>query len=195
VSTYPTTPAYSGQAAGAAPSMPGTLKAALGVTIVAALAAIVNGIMIMTGGTELAREIGAKAVSILTGESTDAILAGGGTILDVATDAAASTLQTRAYMLIVPGALLLLFGLLMTKAATWARVMVTISASLLLLLAGIISLDTTGGTGTMLAIGWVATLGSIAAIVLTWLSPNGRYAKARKQQACCRKPGGWGRTN
>lgn len=183
MSTYPTTPAYSGQTAGAAPSMPGTLKAALGVTILAALAAIVNGIMILTGGEQLAREIGAKAVSILTGESTDVILAGNSAILDVAAEAAKSTLETRAYMLIVPGALLLLFGLLMTKAATWARVMVTISASLLLLLAGIISLDTTGGTGAMLAIGWVATLGSIAAIVLTWLSPNGRYAKARKQQA------------
>ncbi|MET0237822.1 MAG: hypothetical protein ABW224_24500 [Kibdelosporangium sp.] len=183
MSTYPTTPAYSGQQAVAAPSMPGTLKAALGVTIIAALAAIVNGIMIITGGDQLAKEIGAKAVSILTGDSVDAILAEGGGILDIATEAAKSTLETRAYMLIIPGALLLLFGLLMTKAATWARVMVTISAALLLLFAGLISLDTSGGTGTMLAMGWIATLGSIVSIVLTWLSPNGRYAKARKQRA------------
>ncbi|MBP2321059.1 putative membrane protein [Kibdelosporangium banguiense] len=183
MSTYPTTPAYSGQTAGAAPAKPATLKAALGVTILAALAAIVNGIMILTGGPELAREIAANAVSILTGESIDTILAEGGSILDVAAEAATSTLQTRAYLLIVPGALVLLFGLLMTKAATWARVMVTISAAFLLLFAGIISLDTVGSTGTMLAIGWVATLGAIASIVLTWLSPNGRYAKALKQRA------------
>jgi hypothetical protein len=74
------------------------------------------------------------------------------------------------------GVALLVFGLLMRKAATWTRVLVTISAALTIVFSLIIVGDET--TPTMAGLAMLAMLGGIVAIVLTWLPANGRYAKA-----------------
>jgi hypothetical protein len=177
VSTYPTAPAQ-GQSTGAAPSKPGTLTAAVVIAVVAGLAAVVNGAMTLAGGMDLARQLAAKAVDTVGG-LPDLGADANNQILDAAATAALGTIQSRAYMVLVFGAALLLFGVLMRNAATWARVLVTISAVLTLGVSGLIALDL--GTGLMIGLGWVAVLGSVLAIIVTWLGPNGRYAKARKQ--------------
>jgi hypothetical protein len=156
--------------------------AAMCVTILSGLSAVAYGVITLAGGVELAKEIGAKAVSIVTGESVDAIMAEGGSLLDLATTAAQGTLEVRAYLLIVPGALLLLFGLLMGKASTAVRVLATIAAAFTILFGGIVGLDSEAATTIMAITSWVSALGAIACIPLMWLSANGRYAKALKQR-------------
>ncbi|MCE7008927.1 hypothetical protein LWC34_39870 [Kibdelosporangium philippinense] len=197
MSTYPTTPAhgnqpygnqpvgnqYAAQPMGPAPTRPGTLLAALVVTVLAGLSAVAYGAIILIGGADLARELGAKAVAILTGDSAESILAEGNALLDTATIIAQDTLDIRAWLLIVPGGLLLLFGLLMGKASTAVRVLATIAASFTLLFGGIVGLDSETNNTIMAITSWVAALGAVVCIVLMWLSPNGRYGKALKQRA------------
>src|SRR5262245_12649406 len=91
VSTYPTTPTHGGHVPAAAPTKPGTLWAAVCVTVLSGLSAVVYGVITLAGGVELAKELGAKAVSIVTGESVDAVMAEGGSLLDLATTAAQGT--------------------------------------------------------------------------------------------------------
>jgi hypothetical protein len=175
VSTYPTTPT---QQAAPAPSKPATLMAALGATLLAGLAALVNGIMIVAGGEGLAKDIAINVLAREAGVSVDrvkessiAVEIGGAKIHEI--------LEGRGYIVLVGGALVLLFGLFMMKAALWARIMVTISALLPAAMSYVIATD--DGTTLMIALGWVAVVASALAIVLAWLPANGRYAKARKQ--------------
>jgi hypothetical protein len=181
VSTYPTAPAQ-GQRTEAAPAKPGTLTAAVGIAAVSGLAAVVNGAMTLAGAKDIAKELAAKAAAVaadaLGGLPSD-LGVDTSKVYDGAAELIVPTIQSRAYMVLVFGAALLLFGVFMRNAATWARVLVTISAVLTLGISGLIALDL--GTGLMIALGWVAVLGSVVTIVMTWLSPNGRYAKARKQ--------------
>jgi hypothetical protein len=178
VSTYPTTPT---QAAGVAPSKPGTLTAAVLVAVVAGLASVLNGVLILAGLTELSRDLGAKAVSIVTGASVEQVKSAGGALLNLAAEEAKNQLSFRGYTVLAFGVLVLLFGFFMRNAATWARVLVTISAALMLVFSGAIATDAEAGTGAMVALGWVGVLGGVLAIVLAWLPANGRYAKAVKQ--------------
>lgn len=153
---------------------PGTLTAALAVTVVTAIAAVVNGIMISTGGLDLIKDIFAEAgLPGLTDEDVEglAMLAGHASLDDFV-----GTFQTRGYLALFAGAALLVFALLMMKAAMWARIMVTISAALSIVFGLVILADETTSTMALLAV--VAMLGSVVAIVLTWLPANGRYAKA-----------------
>jgi hypothetical protein len=173
VSTYSTAPAQT------APSRPGTLKAAIILALVTGVAAIANGAMMLAAGAQLAKDLVVKTVSDLTGTTVDEAKELGGSFLQSQLDEIEKTMQTRAYLVIVSGVALVLFGLLMNKAATWTRVLVIISSVLVLGSSTIIVLDVT--TSMMSALGWAAFLGSIVTIVMTSLSPNGRYAKALKQ--------------
>lgn len=174
MSTYPTAPAQ-GQRTGTAPARPGTLTAALLITVLVGLAEIVNGIVILTGGMDLATKLAAKSMDIL---NVDLGANLNNQLLQDSAQVIQSGLQARAYILIVFGAAMLLFGLLARNAATWARVLVTISAVVTMGISGFIVIDV--NTTIMMILGAVAALGSIVAIVVTWLGPNGRYAKARK---------------
>lgn len=154
--------------------------AAVVVAVAAGLAAVVDGVLILAGGLDLAKELAIKALSTELGVSIEEAqqVASGRALTAVATEVQ-NTLQSRAYLALVFGAALLLFGLLMSKAAMWARVLVTISGALTILFAGRIATDT--ATTVMMALGWVGAVGALVAIVLAWLPANGRYAKARKQ--------------
>ena len=174
MSTYPTAPAQ-GQRTGTAPARPGTLTAALLITVLVGLAELVNGIVIVTGGMDLANKLAAKSMDIL---NVDLGANLNNQLLQDTAKEMQSGLQARAYILIVFGAAMLLFGLLARNAATWARVLVTISAVVTMGISGFIVIDV--NTTLMMILGAVAALGSIVAIVFTWLGPNGRYAKARK---------------
>lgn len=155
-------------------SRPGLLTATLGIVVVTALAAIANGVMIATGGKELIKELLENAG---LGQLSDADL-------DIASqfagydslDGFVSAFTTRGYLVAGGGILLLVFGILMRKAATFARVFVTISSVLVMAFSLIVLADETNGA--MAGLSMLAILGGILAIIFTWLPANGRYAKA-----------------
>ena len=174
MSSYPET---TSRPASGSVARPATLLVAIGAAVVAALAAIVNGAMVVFNAagvvvTAVAEESGQTA------EQVEAQLGGIDTIKAmIAETDELGPLFTRAYAVLISGVLLLLFGLLMRKAATWTRVMVTISA----LAAGGFSLLIASipedGTNLMVMLGWVGLVVAVVAIVATWLPANGRYAK------------------
>lgn len=153
------------------------LVAAVGVVVVTALSAIVNGILIATGGKELVRDllIQAGLPESVTEADLDSFaqLAGEGSL-----DEIVSTFTTRGYMAGAAGAALLIFGLLMMKAAVWSRVLVTVSAAFTIIFSLVILGDET--TTTMAGLAMLAILGSIVSIIFTWLPAIGRYGKAIK---------------
>ncbi len=155
-------------------SRPGTLTAAMGVAVVVGLAAIVHGIVILTGGVDLIKKASVRELGL---SEEDAALLG---------DAAGGLfeepqrlLQNRAYAVLACGVLLLLFGLLMRNAAMWARILVTLTALGAAGFSLIIVNDL--ATGLMLALGWVTILGAVVAIVLAWLPANHQYARTGRQ--------------
>lgn len=153
---------------------PGLLTATIGIVVVTALAAIANGVMIATGGKELIKELLENAG---LGQLSDADL-------DLASqlagydslDGFVSAFTTRGYFVAGSGVLLLVFGILMRKAAMFARVLVTISSVLVMATGMVVLADETNGT--MAGLAMLAILGGILAIIFTWLPANGRYAKA-----------------
>jgi hypothetical protein len=173
VSAYSTAPAQ------AAPSRPGTLTAAIVLAVVTGAAAIANAVVMLTGGAQLAKDLVVQGVADLTGKSVDEATALGGAYLQSELKRLENTVEARGFLVIVAAVLLVLFGLLMFKGATWARVMVIISSVLVLGTSGIVVLDVT--TSMMAALGWAAFLGAVVTIVMTSLSANGRYAKALKR--------------
>ena len=169
VSALPVTPSVDAPA-----RRPGTLVAAIGVAVIAALASILNGIMIATGGTELVRDLLVKAgmpPEMSDGDLELAVQLVGYESLDDFV----GTFEMRGYLAVAAGAALLVFALLMRKAATWARTLVTVASLGTILFSIIIVGDET--TGMMAGLAMLTILGSVLVIVLTWLPANGRYAK------------------
>jgi hypothetical protein len=170
VSAYPVTPERS------AARRPGTLTTAIVVTVLTAIASVVNGLIIATGGSDLIRDIladsGLPAEALTDANLESAVRIAGYTSLDEFE----STFAMRGYLALAAGVLLVIFALLMRRAATWARAMVTVSALLALAFAGIIIADETTTTMAMLAL--VTVLGAVLTLIFTWLPANGRYAKA-----------------
>lgn len=162
-------------AAQAVASRPGTLTTAIGAAVVAAIAAIVNGIMIATGGADLIKDIlidaGVPPEAVTTDNLESMAVLAGYTSLDEFE----STFAMRGYLALAGGVALVLFGLAMRKAATWARSLVTVAAALSVAFAGIILADET--TTTMALLSLATMLGSVLVIIFTWLPANGRYAK------------------
>jgi hypothetical protein len=152
---------------------PGLLTAAISIVVVTALTSIVNGVMIATGGRELLKTVFEEAGLSEADLEFAVTLSGYDSV-----DSYLSTFAMRGYLAIGGGAALLVFGLCMTKAATWARVLVTISAALTLIFSFMIV--GTDSTATMAGLGLLAVLGTILAIIFTWLPANGRYKKALK---------------
>lgn len=152
------------------------LTATIGIIVVTGLVLLAVGIMIATGAKELLRE----SLEDVAGASlTDADLEGLAVFAGHdSLDSYLSAYATRGYLAIAGGVLLVLFGLCMTKAATWARVLVTITAPIAI----IFSFLVIGGDSTTMTagLGMVAVLGCVLTIIFTWLPPNGRYAKALK---------------
>jgi hypothetical protein len=177
VSTYPTTPTQGHTSTGAAPQRPGTLTTAVVLAVVAGIAAIGNAVIMLTGGAKLIAELAAKELGDVTAGLGD-LGVDTNSVMNAAAAAVEDTFKSRSYVALVSGAALLLFGLAMINAATWARILVTIFAVPALGISGIVALDL--ATGLMKALGWVGVLCSILVIIFTWLGPNGRYGKAYK---------------
>lgn len=169
MSAIPATPT-----APAATGRPGVLVTAVSIAVVAALAAIVNGVLIATGGKELVKDLLVQAGLPEVSDSDLELfsnLAG-----YTSTDDFVSTFTTRGYLVAGAGAALLVFGLLMLKAGTAARILVTVSAAFTMIFSLVVLADET--TTTMAGLAMLAILGAVLAIVCTWLPGIGRYAKA-----------------
>ena len=163
----------------ASPSRPGSLSAAIGLAVVTAMAAIVNGVIILAGGLDLVKEIGNEllAAELGVGEAELAeVIDFDNPMVNAVFAEAASTYETRAYLVLGAGVLLALFGVLMRKAGMAFRVLVTVIAAFTVLFAAVIGLD--AGTTVMIGLAWAAVVGALATIVATWLPANGRYAKS-----------------
>ncbi|MGH3759840.1 hypothetical protein [Actinophytocola sp.] len=170
MSAYPVTPERS------AARRPGTLTAAIVVTVLTAIVSIVNGIMIATGGSDLIKDIlvdSGLPAEALTDENLESavVLAGYASLDDFE-----STFAMRGYLALAAGAALLVFALLIRRAATWARVLLTTFALLTMAFAGVIVADET--TTSMAMLSFVTLLGAVLSIIFTWLPANGRHAKA-----------------
>jgi hypothetical protein len=151
-------------------SRPGTLTA---------LAAIADAVIILTGGLDLVKEVGNEILAAELGVSQAEVaetLDFAGPVVDEVYAEALSTFQTRAYLVLACGAALLVFGLLMRRAATAFRVLVTVASALTILFAAVIATD--AGTTAMLGLGWAAVVGGLVTVAVTWLPANGKYAKA-----------------
>jgi hypothetical protein len=150
------------------------VTAAITIAVLTALASIANGIILITGGNELLKELleGAGLSGV-----TDADLELAAQLLGY--DSANELIDAyfmRGWLVAGAGALLLVFGLCMMKAATWARILVTISSVLVMLFAVVVLADETTPAMAGLALG--AILGGILSIIFVWLPPVGRYKKA-----------------
>ncbi|MFI9052811.1 hypothetical protein [Streptomyces sp. NPDC053427] len=167
---------------GRAAGRPGTLTALLAITVLSAVSAFVGAILVYTGGKEGAEQNildASKAhPDLLDGGTISTIKALGPNVWDEAVSERYGTLSARAGMAVFFGLCLLVFGLCARNGATWARVLLTISAVLALfphiLIAGDYEPDPVFLTSL------AAMLTAVVAVVVGWLPPNGRYAKHLK---------------
>jgi hypothetical protein len=174
VSNYPDMAARTAPARPA--RRPGTLTTAIVFTVLAGVAAIFNGVLIITGGRELIKELLTSSAGLPEGSFTEEDLSQLGELAGVSLDDLEATMSTRAYLVLASGVGLVLFGLAMYQAAKWARILVTLSAVGAMLFSLVIVADVTNSTMAILCL--AAILGGLVAVVLTWLPANGRYAKA-----------------
>jgi hypothetical protein len=166
--------------AAASVSRPGLLLGLVGVAVVSALAMIVDGIMFLAGGRDLALDAAAQTISAITGASVDAVKADGGALLDAALDEVQGTLQVRGAVAVFFGVVLLLWGLLALRGAVWVRVLLTLSALSAAGVAVRIATDIEGSTGAIRGVAWFAVVTGLVVVVLSWMPAINRYAKARK---------------
>ncbi|MGW4519860.1 hypothetical protein [Amycolatopsis sp. NPDC004378] len=164
----------------AAPSRPGALPALVAVAVVSALAAIVDGVLLIAGGRDMALDVAARTIASITGASADSVKADGGALFEAALDEVQSMLQVRGGVAVFFGVVLLVWGLLALRGAVWVRVLLTLAA---LANAGValrLATDVEGGTAAVRGTAWLALATGLVAVVLAWLPAINRYAKARK---------------
>ena len=164
----------------AAPSRPGALLALVGVAVLSALAAIVDGVLYFTGGRDMALDVAAETIASITGASADSIKADGGALLQAASDEVLSTLQVRGGLAVFFGVVLLVWALLALRGAVWVRVLLTLVALANAGLALRLATDVEGGTAAIRGVAWLVLATGLVAVVLSWLPPINRYAKVRK---------------
>ncbi|MCR6481572.1 hypothetical protein M8542_01970 [Amycolatopsis sp. OK19-0408] len=156
------------------------MLALVGVAVVSALAAIVDGVLFFTGGRDMAAGVAAETIASITGASADAVRADGGALFEAALDEVQSTLAVRGGVAVFFGVVLLFWGLLALRGAVWVRVLLTLAA---LTNAGValrLATDIEGGTAAIRGVAWLTLATALLVVVLAWLPPVNRYAKARK---------------
>jgi hypothetical protein len=178
VSSYPQT---SSRPAVSASARPATLIAAIGAAAVAGLAAIINGVVVIAAGPDIVVDIAAKVAGISRSE-LEATLGGSAGVEELkrAAESDYEIIKNRAVAVLICGVLLLLAGLLMRKAALWARILVTLFGLATAGFSLLIASKTDEGTTMMIVLGWLAILVAVVAIISSWLPANARYAKSAR---------------
>ncbi|MFB7633360.1 hypothetical protein ACFC0M_20815 [Streptomyces sp. NPDC056149] len=95
-------------------------------------------------------------------------------------DDRSSTLLARGVLAAVLGLCLLVFGLCAGQGAVWARVLVTVCAVLAAPVHALVWCD--HAPTALLVPTLLAPAAALAAVVLAWLPPAGRYAAQRKER-------------
>ncbi|MFG2136898.1 hypothetical protein [Streptomyces sp. NPDC048650] len=170
---------------GQAVERPGTLTAMPAISVLSAVSAFVGAILVFAGGKDLAVQNLKDALAehpdlagLPAGGSAD-IKGLPGPLWESLVDARYDSLVARAVFALVLGVCVLVFGLCARSGATWARVLLTISAVVALLPHVLIAGDYEPTSVMLTSLLAMAT--ALAAIVVGWLPPNGRYAKQLRQ--------------
>ncbi|MEV0321839.1 hypothetical protein ACIBKX_26770 [Streptomyces sp. NPDC050658] len=193
MSQYQAAPAHPGPhpagpqgRAGRAVRRPGTLTALVWTTVLSAVAAIIGAVMVFAGGEDMAEDNindvihdHPDIVGLPSGTTAADIKALSGPLWDEMVSDRAGTLSARAGFAIFTAVCLLIFALAARKgAATWARVLITVSAVIAVFPHILIMGDYEPDAVVMTSL--VALLTAVAAIVLCWLPPVNRFARGRK---------------
>jgi hypothetical protein len=150
---------------------PATLTFAFFGGILAGLFSIVGAVLLIMQAKDLAKDVA-------TDFTSDADILGS-SVVQAAIDEAASKLVIRGVMVLVSGVLILAFALAVRNGATWARIVLTVLLVGALCTNGLVISDVAPAATT--ALGVATLLLSVAVVVLMFLPPTNRYAKARKR--------------
>jgi hypothetical protein len=162
---------------------PGSVLALLVTTVGSALFALVGAVIVFTGGSGLAdsnvKDVIAKhpdVVGLPPGMGPEDVKSLAGPLWQGLVDDRAGTLSARAGFAVFVAACMLLFAFFARKkAATWSRVMITVSGLVGLIPYFLIVTDYEPASVT--AVTWAALVCGVVAVVLCWLPGVRRYAE------------------
>ncbi|GGS01668.1 hypothetical protein GCM10010252_45380 [Streptomyces aureoverticillatus] len=165
---------------------PGSLTALVWTSVISVVSAVIGAVLVFAGGNDMADENirdviddHPDVVGLPSNTTAADIKSLSGPIWDELVSDRAGTLSARAGFAIFTAVCVLIFTLCVRKnAATWARVLITISGVVALFPHILILGDYE--PETVMAFSFVALLATLVAIVLCWLPPTNRYARERK---------------
>lgn len=167
------------------PARPRVLVALLLTTIMTAVAGIVGAIIVFAGGRQAVEAAVAAAVqrdpnSFGLSDSTtlEALKQFSGDLYVSLIDQAYGTLTARAGVALFLGVWLLVAALCARNAARTARSFITAGAVMTIVLDLLIVVDISLDAVTVLSVASIAL--SLVVLVLCWLPPNNRFARARR---------------
>ena len=155
----------------APPARPLTLTLAFFGAMLTGLAGLAASALLIAKAHDLAQ----KTTDEVLGSSGDVF---GSDLTSTVVDEAAQTLTVRGISGIVSAVLILAVGLAIRGGATWARVVLTVLLVGGLCANGVILTDV--APAATKALGALAMVVGLAVVVLMFLPPSNRYAKARK---------------
>ncbi|MET7394881.1 hypothetical protein ABZS66_15470 [Dactylosporangium sp. NPDC005572] len=164
VATYAATPSI----------RPATLTFGFFGALLAGLFSAVGSVLLVVKAHDLAE----RTAGDVLGEDTEALL--GSELTASVVDEAANTLVVRGVTGLVSAVLVLGIALAVRNGALWARIVLTVLLLSALCANGLVISDV--APGATKALGAAAMVLSIAVVVLLFLPPTSRYAKARKQR-------------
>ncbi|MFF0628361.1 hypothetical protein [Streptomyces sp. NPDC004296] len=160
---------------------PGTLNAAVACSIVSALAAFAGALVVFAGGRQLAErnieqavQESPQSVGLPAGTTMAELKALSKPVWEAVVGDRFGTLVARGVLASALGLCLLVFGLYAGRATVWSRVMTTVSAVAAVPVHALVWFDFEPASVTATTLVALAT--AVAAVVLAWLPPNGRYA-------------------
>lgn len=170
----------------APPKKPGVLVALLVTTVLAALSGALGSLLVYAGGKDLADENVRNAVDsepdlvgLPAGTTSADIKHVTGSLWDQVVSDWQGTMSARATIALVFAVGLLIFALGARSGALWARVLITVTVPIALCFPHALILRDAAPTGLAATSTGAIVLG-LAALVLCWLPPVGRYKKARR---------------
>lgn len=169
----------------ASPKRPRTLVVLLLTTALTSLAGIAGAIIVFAGGRQAAETAvitaahsDPAALGLSDGMSIEAVKQLSGGMYASLIDEAYGTLTARAGFAIFLGAWLLVAALCARNAARTARAFITAGAVMTIVLDLLIVVDISLDSVTVLS--FAAMVLSLVVLVLCWLPPNNRFARARR---------------
>ncbi|MFJ5953131.1 hypothetical protein [Streptomyces noursei] len=161
---------------------PGTVNATVACSIASALGTFAGALAVVAGGRPLAERNVEQAVQedpqllgLPAGTTTADLKAMAGPAWEALVGDRFGTLLARGVLASSLGLCLLVFGLYAGRASVWSRVMVTVSAVLVVPVHTLVWYDFPPPSVTTATLPALAT--AVAAVVLAWLPPSGRYAE------------------